>query len=95
MDLKNFADNVIRMRRAIAVFVLVMFIAATIGLSRLEFDDNPRDVLRSEDDEFTLLEEVFNQFGPDENLCYLIVSFDQLFSQRSLADLRQLVAEVD
>lgn len=63
-------------------------------MTRIGFDDNPRDVFRTDDSDFHFMEEVFAQFGPDENDCFVVVQAEQLFSAPSISDLRNLSAEI-
>jgi predicted RND superfamily exporter protein len=77
------------------VVVVVATVVAGFGVCRIDFNDNPRDFFRTDDEAFRFMEEVFEQFGADENDCYLVVHSEQLFSQQALADLRDLVAEVE
>ena len=79
---------------AIAVAVGIATVAAAVGVSRLGFDDNPRAVFQTNEDDFRLMEEVFEQFGTDESNSFLIVQSDALFSRRSLIELRQLTDDM-
>ena len=94
MDLKSLADVILRYRGAVAVAVGIATAIAAFGVSRLGFDDNPRAVFRTDDEDFRLMEEVFEQFGTDENNSFLMVRSDALFSRRSLAELRRLTNDV-
>lgn len=94
MDLKQLADSFLRHRVVIAIAVVVLTVVAVVGVSRLGFDDNPRAVFRAGDDEFRLMEEVFEQFGTDDGTCYLMLRSDALFSRKSLGDLQQLTSDV-
>ena len=93
MDLRTLADWFLNRRLSVAVAVGVVTALAVFGASRLGFDDNPRAVFRSDDEDFQLMEEVFEQFGTDDNLCFLIVHSEALFSRRSLDDLRRLTRD--
>lgn len=94
MDLKTFADLFMRHRLAIAVGVVAMTAITAWGISRVGFDDNVRAVFRTNDEDYRLMEAVFAQFGTDENDCFLIVETADLFTAKSLADLRSLVADL-
>lgn len=94
MDLKTAADLFMRHRTVIALAVLAMSALAGYGIGKVGFDDNVRAVFRTDDEDYRLMEEVFDQFGADENDCYLIVESDELFSNESIAALRALVDEI-
>lgn len=94
MDFKTLADLFLRYRGVVAVAVGIATITAVYGISQLGFDDNPRAVFRTDDEDFRLMEEVFEQFGTDENNSFLIVQSDAIFSRRSLTELRRLTNDV-
>eukprot|EP00913_Durusdinium_trenchii_P028335 g26563.t1 len=64
------------------------------GVTRVGFDDNPRAIFRTDDEDYRVMEEVFTQFGSDENDCYLIVGCDDLFSHETLSQFRRFVDEL-
>lgn len=81
-------------RAKLALAVGLATIAAIVGLSRLQFDDIPRLTFRSHDAEFTLLEQVFRQFGADDVDCVLLVQGDDLFKPENVVALHRLIDEV-
>ena len=83
-----------RHRLVIALGVVAMTALAGYGIGKVGFDDNVRAVFRTDDEDYRLMEEVFDQFGADENDCYLIVESDNLFSNESIADLRKLTDDI-
>ncbi|MBX3422614.1 MAG: MMPL family transporter [Pirellulaceae bacterium] len=94
-----------RLRWPLCVLLVLLTMAAIIGVLRLEFDDVPRSVFRTDDIEFDRLEEVFRNFGSDDNDCILVVqpasarnhsgaSSDDLFSPAAVTALRSLVGEL-
>ncbi len=95
MDLQLFAKTFLRFRPLIAFLVIGISVAAIVGVSRIRFDDNPRGILRKDNEDFELLVEMFDQFGADENECYLIVYSEHLFSPQSIDDLRKLHAAIE
>ena len=57
-------------------FLTILGIAtllALAGLTQLRFDGEPREIFKQGDREFALLEEYFEQFGPDDNGIVVIV----------------------
>lgn len=69
-------------------------VISAFGLTRIGFEGNPRKLFRTEDDEFRFLDEVFRQFGNDDDSCYIVASADDLFSPGSIDDLRRLAVEL-
>lgn len=94
MESGSFTDTLIRHRSIVAIGVVIFTVIAFDGVRSLDFDDNPRAIFRSEDEDFRLMEEVFDQFGTDENNFILIVQSDDLFNRNSLLDLKHLSKEV-
>lgn len=95
MDLITLADTLMRHRLAVAIGVVITTALACVGLSQLGFDDNPRAIFRSDDEDFREMERIFEQFGTDDRSSFLVVHSDELFCAESIADLRRLVAEVE
>ncbi len=88
------AEQFGRHRWLVAVGLVALTSAAAVGMGRLQFDDVPRSVFKTRDDDYARLEELFREFGSDDNECLLVVEGDDLFSPRSVAALRDLVREV-
>jgi hypothetical protein len=81
--------------RPLALFAVVAASAlAAWGASRLEIDDVPSNIFRSQDAEFERLESVFRDFGTDDNDVLLVVHADDLFTPEAARALRALTAEV-
>ena len=95
MTFEALADVLLRYRLRVVLALVAVSAVAIFGLTRSSFDDQPRGVFRADDEEFQLLEELFEQFGSDENDCILLVSADPLFERSRVAALRQLVARVE
>ncbi|MEZ6070376.1 MAG: efflux RND transporter permease subunit [Pirellulales bacterium] len=77
-------------RRLVGGLVVAITLVATVGVSRLEFDDVPRSVFQSEDEGFRDLDALFAEFGNDDNQCLVVVESDELFSPVGIAALRRL-----
>ncbi|MBU0637430.1 MAG: MMPL family transporter [Planctomycetes bacterium] len=88
------ADRFVQNRRLVAVVVLVVTVVALVGLSRLGIDDEPRGIFESRDAAHVYLEQVFADFGSDDNDCVLVVEAEDLFTPGALAAIRALVTEI-
>ncbi|MEM7306836.1 MAG: efflux RND transporter permease subunit [Planctomycetota bacterium] len=66
--------------------------AALVGLARLEFDDLPRGVIRSDDGAFQLLERLQADFGSDDNDHVLVLEADDWFTPELVPVLREAEA---
>ena len=84
------ADWVTRRRTRVVAVVLLTTVVAMIGVLRLAIDDVPRNLFITDNDEFALLEEVYADFGSDDNDCILVVRSSDLFTPDAAAALRDL-----
>lgn len=80
-------------RRIYALLPIAATLAAVVGVVLLQYDDVPRTLFRSHDEDFARLEEVFEQFGADDVDCVLLVEADDLFRPANVVALRRLVEE--
>lgn len=80
-----------RDRRPIFWFGVLMSALALFGLTRLEFDDQPRGIFASEDARYGQLLELQETFGSDDNDVVLVCEAADWFGERSLAQLKVLV----
>ncbi len=95
MRMNRLAEWFARSRAPLAGAALVFTALAIFGLTRVGFDDRPMNIFRSSQDEFALLEDqVFADFGSDDNDCLVVVESEQLFSPRGVTLLRELIAEL-
>ncbi len=83
-----------RSRTPAVIGVALATLLAIVGIVRLEYDDVPRTIFRSDDVDFARLEEVFRQFGADDADCVLLVEAETLFAPQNVAALRRLVERV-
>lgn len=88
------AERFVRYRWLVALGLVALTAAAAVGLARLQFDDVPRSVFKTRDEDYARLEELFREFGSDDNECLLVVEGEDLFSPRGAAGFRDLVREV-
>lgn len=79
-------------RPAVLVLVTVLTALALVGISRLRLDDDLRSLLRDNDAEFRLIDELADRFGAPERDCIVRVTATagDLFERGSLGALRQL-----
>ena len=98
MRLSSLADWFERHRMLLLVFVVAMTLVSVFGLLRLSFDDQPKNIFKTSQADFELLEELFDDFGSDDNECMIVIESDQLFSARGvrlLKDLTSAISEID
>ena len=81
----------LRHARALTALVLGACVLAGWGGSRLEVDDQPTSIIRSDDAAFAQMEEVFEQFGSDDGACLLLLEGADPFSPAGVRGLRRLV----
>ena len=75
------------------LFVLGLTAIAAVGLSRLEFDDDPRNLLRTRSPGYQTMVEAFDDFGADDADVVLVIEGDDLFSATALSALRAIVED--
>jgi hypothetical protein len=83
-----------RHRLLVALFVVAMTALAGWGISRLEFDDVPRDVFRTAGEDYATLRRFFKDFESDDSDCLLVIEAADVFTRPAVGALRSLVAQV-
>ena len=78
--MSRLAELLTRRPRLVGLFLGLLTAAAFFGLSRLEVDERPRSVYRSADADFLSMEEVFENFGSDDNDCLVLLEGVRAFS---------------
>lgn len=81
-------------RFLVVAFVGVMSLLAIVGLGRLEFDDVPRGIFVSEDEAHDRLEQLYAEFGSDDNEILLVLEADDWFAGNRVRYLRRLSSEL-
>ncbi len=81
-------------QRSVAVVVAVVTVLAAWGTARVEFNDEPRTIFRRDDDEFARLEQMYADFGADDNDVLLVIDGERLFTGPNLAAIREMVRQV-
>ncbi|MEE8468811.1 MAG: MMPL family transporter [Planctomycetota bacterium] len=77
-------------RAWVGVACAVFSLLALFGASRLQIDDVPSSLFRSEDEAYALLEEVFRDFGTDDTDCLVVLEAEQMVSPEGTAVIRAL-----
>ena len=94
MELPSLAYVIDHYRRTIGLVLLLLIGIGAYGISQNTFDDQPKGVFRSDDDQFRLLEQIFRDFGSDENDIVVLVESPQLYSPAGLTSLNSLVKDL-
>jgi predicted RND superfamily exporter protein len=77
-------------RAWVGVACAVFSLLALFGASRLQFDDVPSSLFRSDDEAYALLEEVFRDFGTDDTDCLVVLEAEQMINAEGAAVIRAL-----
>ena len=77
-------------RAWVGVACAVFSLLALFGASRLQIDDVPSSLFRSQDEAYALLEEVFRDFGTDDTDCLVVLEAEQMISPEGVAVMRAL-----
>ena len=88
--LNQLAEWLVRHRAVVTALLGLVTLAAAIGLTRLEIDDVPRSIFRSEDQEFAQLEQLFQDFGGDDNDCLVVLQGLDFLSPAGARLLRRI-----
>lgn len=88
--MNNIIDRVFERRLFVAACISVFTMLAGWGLSRIEFDDNFRNLFASDSVAFTNYLESIDQFGSDENDVIVLLESDDLWNETALRSLYHL-----
>ena len=85
-----------RWRAPALALVAVLTALSVFGISRLRLDDDLRSLLRDNDAEFALIDELADRFGAPDRDCIVRATAPtgDLFAARPLADLRRIADEL-
>jgi len=92
--MERFAGHLVRHPRAWAIVVLALSALAVLGAARLEIDDVPRSIFRTEDEHFERLERLFADFGSDDNDCLIVLRTADFFAPAAASCVRELDARL-
>ena len=84
-------------QRLLLLTIVIITLLSLLGFQRFSFDNEARGLFRTNDETFEQLEEIFEQFRPDENDCLVILKRpgDTFFTPASIAQLQQLVSTLE
>jgi len=88
--MKLIADLVVGRPRAVVLSLGLLTALALLGAGQLAIDDVPRSFFRSEDQDFERLEQVFRDFGSDDNECLVLLEAADVFSPGPVASIAAL-----
>ena len=91
--MQRLADLFLAARWYVALLIAAVTAAALVGLTRIDFEDEPRTIFEQQDSDFADLEQSFADFGADDNDILLVADGTDLFSADSLSRLRRLATE--
>lgn len=79
--------------KCVLALLVALSVFALAGLTRLSFEDEPRNLFRQSDDDFAQMERLFTEFHAFDNDILLVVEADDLFSPEAVAALRDVTAQ--
>ncbi len=95
MNFERVIDWLLDHRWLPTLWVLAITGAAIYGIGQLEFDDVPRSVFKTADEQFRQLDELFADFGGDDNECLVVLEPTgeaDLFTPDATEAIRRVVA---
>lgn len=93
--MKAYADFVTERRGWLLMLASACTLAAVLGLTRFDVDENARDFFRKAGPSWDLLERTFRKFGSDDTDAVVVVTADKLFSPAAIGPLRDLVGRIE
>ena len=77
--------------------ILAMTVLSVFGFQRFSFDNEARGLFRTNDSTFEELEQIFEQFRPDENDCLVVLKRPDstFFNDRHVGQMQRLVATLE
>jgi len=86
-----FAKWYITHRGWVAALVVGLTTLATVGVARLELDDVPRAIFKTENRDYAELLKFLDDFESDDNDCLLVIDGGDLFTPQGAKAIRSLV----
>src|SRR4051812_28176724 len=68
--------------------------AAAVGVTRLSFDDNYKDIFRSGDERYERFVKLADTFGAGDGDCVILLQSRNMLSREALAAVRQIHMEI-
>lgn len=88
-----YADFFCKHRWLLAVCVAAVTAVALFGAVRVRHEDEPRNAIRRSGPEFDKLQELYRDFGPDDNDLLVVIDGEELFTVESMAVFRRIVEQ--
>lgn len=92
--MSKIAQLLLKRRRLVGVSIAVVTACAIWGLTRLKFDDNFRNLFRSNTAAFENYVDLTEQFGSDENDIIILLESEDLLSESSLEIIYRIHLEL-
>jgi len=86
-----YADFLCAHRWLLALGVAAVTAFALFGAVRVRHEDEPRNAIRRRGPEFDRLQELYRDFGPDDNELLVVIDGEELFTAESLSVVREIV----
>ncbi len=74
--------------------VAVVSVVAAFGIARLDFEDDPQNLYRQNNQDFADLERLQDEFGSFDDELLVLATSDDLFSYDGLSDFRELIQKL-
>ncbi|MCZ6597359.1 MAG: MMPL family transporter [Planctomycetota bacterium] len=91
--MNRYAELFARRRGLVAAFVGLVTLVAFVGIAQLEFDDEPRGIFQADDEEWLILQALYDDFGSDDNEAFLVLEAEDWFTPERIALLKRIDAE--
>jgi predicted RND superfamily exporter protein len=91
---QRYAEFFARHRGLLAVLLFTATALALVGLPKLRFDDRPRAIFTTEDEDFARLESVYRDFGSDDNQALVVLETADWLTPAGAALLRDVADRV-
>jgi len=88
-----YADFFCKHRWLLAACVAAVTAVALVGAVRVRPEDEPRNVIRRSGPDFDKLQELYRDFGPDDNDLLVVIDGEELFTVESIAVFREIVEQ--
>ena len=88
--MQRLADGLLRHRTAVLVGLAGLTVLFSFGLTRLQFDDVPSSIYRTDDVDYERLRELQRVFGSDEHDALIVLEAEDFFTAEIAGRLRAL-----
>lgn len=87
--------NVLRFTTTLRIAWLLLSVAATVGITRLTFNDDYRSLFQADGQEYANYEQLISDFGSDENDFILLVRSEQILEPQTLSVINEIHEATD